>query len=249
MNDENRTAVPSPQEKPEPTQPGPSPAKTPPQEEDINQVIIRPLPDIVYLYPSCIAGFACAIWQSIVGMDSPWPGLIFMVILWVNYIILAFDFSRVSTLAVILGGTALIVGGMYIGEKYNIQILRFLVDLVRSINMQANVSFYLGYSFFLLFIYVLVFIKTRFDYWVVTHNELLHYRGILGDVERYPAPNLRVTKEIDDVFEFLLLQSGKLIITPASELRSIELDNVPRVNRVEKALNKLLSQIRVEMAR
>ena len=41
-------------------------------------------------------------------------------------------------------------------------------------------------------IYLGVFISVQFDYWEVRPNELLHHHGILSDLERFSAPNLRI---------------------------------------------------------
>ncbi|RME76000.1 MAG: hypothetical protein D6785_14225 [Planctomycetota bacterium] len=248
MVDENQGQTPQPTpEKMSPPEKSvePKTAAKPKKREEVTHVTIRPLPKIVFMYPSCVMGIVAAIWQTF-SPESPWPGLLFMGMLMVNFLILSFEFSRASSVSLVLGLCALAFLGMYIGDRYNIQILNKIVQMIQSLHLQANESFYWTYSLFLVFIFVLVYIRTRFDYWVVTHNELLHYHGIMGNVERYPAPNLRVSKEIEDVFEFLLLQSGRLVITPASEQRSIILDNVPRVNKVEKKLNELLSKIIVK---
>ena len=63
-------------------------------------------------------------------------------------------------------------------------------------------------------------IETRFDYWEVLHNELLHHHGPFGDLERFPAPQLKLDKEIPDIFEYLVLRSGRLIFYPTSERRA-----------------------------
>ena len=98
-------------------------------------------------------------------------------------------------------------------------------------------------------IYVAVVFSVRFDYWEVRHNELLHHHGILSDLKRYAAPNLRVDKEINDVFEYLLLRSGRLILHPSNEKKAIVLDNVLFINTKEERLTRLLGAIKVEVRR
>ena len=90
-------------------------------------------------------------------------------------------------------------------------------------------------------------ISVRFDYWEVRENELLHYHGILANLERYPSPNLRVYKEINDIFEFLLLRSGRLIIHMSGEKRAIILDNVPWIEKKEAALTRMLETLDVQV--
>ena len=53
--------------------------------------------------------------------------------------------------------------------------------------------------------FIIVLVVVRFDYWEVRPNELLHHHGFLADMERLAAPNLRMEKEINDVFEYLSL--------------------------------------------
>jgi len=96
-------------------------------------------------------------------------------------------------------------------------------------------------------IYVAVLINVRFDYWEVRQNELLHHHGFLSNLERYSAPNLRISKEIDDVFEYLLLRSGRLIIHPSNEPRAFVLDNVLNINVKEAAITKMLGALQVSV--
>ena len=80
-----------------------------------------------------------------------------------------------------------------------------------------------------------------------SQNELLHHHGILSDLKRYPAPNLRVDKEINDVFEFMLLGAGRLILHPTTEKRAIVLDNILFVSDKERELTKMLGSIKVQI--
>ena len=96
-------------------------------------------------------------------------------------------------------------------------------------------------------IYVGVFINIRFDYWEVRPNELLHHHGFLSSLERYSAPNLRISKEIDDVFEYMLLRCGRLILHPSNEPRAFVLDNVLGIDRKEAAITKMLGALQVQI--
>ena len=90
-------------------------------------------------------------------------------------------------------------------------------------------------------------IVARFDCWEARPNELLHHQGLWGDLDRFPAPGVRIDKEITDVFEYLLLQSGRLILHIGSERRAVVLDNVPFITRKEKALTQLLGTLQVDV--
>lgn len=67
----------------------------------------------------------------------------------------------------------------------------------------------------------------------------------LGDLDRYPAPGVRFDKEISDVFEYLLLRSGRLTLHTSGERRSIVLENVPFITSKEKALTRMLGALQV----
>jgi hypothetical protein len=111
----------------------------------------------------------------------------------------------------------------------------------------ANSTFFIVFASMLVLVYICVFIAARFDYWEVRPNELLHHHGILSDLKRYSAPNLRVDKEINDLFEYLLLGSGRLILQPSNERRAITLDNVLFINQKEKSITGMLSALQVKV--
>jgi hypothetical protein len=68
---------------------------------------------------------------------------------------------------------------------------------------------------------------------------------VLGDVERYPSPNLRMTKEVTDVFEYALLRSGRLVLHPHGAPRAIVLENVIGVDGIESDIQRMLSTLSV----
>ena len=99
----------------------------------------------------------------------------------------------------------------------------------------------------MIFLYLGVLVSRRFDYWEVKGNELLHHHGFLSNLERFSAPNLRIDKEINDVFEYLLLQSGRLIIHASNERRAIVLENVLFINKKEERITKMLGALQVRV--
>ena len=90
-------------------------------------------------------------------------------------------------------------------------------------------------------------IVARFNYWEARPNELLHHQGLWGDLDRFPAPGVRIDKEISDVFAYLLLQSGRLTLHLSGERRAVVLDNVPFIQRKEQALTRLLGTLQVDV--
>jgi hypothetical protein len=119
--------------------------------------------------------------------------------------------------------------------------------LVTAVRPAANATFFLCISIAMVLMYGAVLISVKFNYWELRSNELLHHHGILSDLKRYPAPNLRVDKEINDVFEFMLLGAGRLILHPTTEKRAIVLDNILFVGDKERELTKMLGSIKVQI--
>lgn len=213
---------------PEETKPEP---KAPPA-----RVVIRPLPKIVFLYPTALASLVCFLGQGLGGSQHTW-GLVFFITLALNLPVVAFDFSRVTFVVLVLVVVLFAV----------LQWLTPLFSFIGGLEIGATQQFYGWFCILMAVIYLIVFIQTRFNYWELTHNELLHHHGVLGDVERYPAPGLRITKEVNDVFEFILLGAGRLVIQPPVEPRAIILHSIVRVNHVENRMKALLATLQVKV--
>lgn len=223
-------------------------------------ILLVPYPKIVFLYPTFLVALISAIVLSIV---SPYQvdadsvvtisktgqvlTFIFLGVLAMNLLVIGFDFPRATSLSLLLFVIAIVLGGFLI-SVYKPGILGAIGTYISSLQPFANATFYWCFSIVLGFIYIAVVLSVRFDYWEVRHNELLHHHGVLSDLKRYSAPNLRVDKEINDVFEYLLLRSGRLILHPSNEKKAIVLDNVLFINNKEDRLTKLLATIKVDVS-
>ena len=206
------------------------------------RVVIRPYPDIIYLYPTFIAALVCGALVQFVGstVESPGSvGLVFTLIFFFNLSVTTFDYTRLMSIILVLMLIILaLLSTMHpaIGHA---------ISSIADRPLFMNATFYWVWAVGLVILFILAFLRTRFDYWEVKNNELLHHHGLLGDVERWPAPNMRISKEISDVVEYVLCRSGRLVLVPASENRAIVLRNVPGINRIETRMLELLSQLRV----
>ena len=207
-------------------------------------VIIRPVPNILFLWPSMVAGVISGLLMSVfpaserVGHQA---ALIYFVPLIFNFMVITFSFSRTKIVTIFFAVLAFVLAISYA------QWWSAIASWFTPLNARANSHFYFVYSLALGVIYAIIYVSTRFDYWEITNNELIHHHGFLGDVERFPAPNLRISKEIDDVFQWLLMGSGRLIFYPSDQHRAIILDNVVGINRVENRIKELLSTLSVTM--
>jgi hypothetical protein len=211
-----------------------------------SSITIRSWPKIIFLYPVMLTSFICGVWEVVTHEDQESEkvaGMIFLFILCLNLLVISFDFNRFRTMALAFFMLAMFFLLLYLSNSIPVldKIRAFLGDL----EISASPQFYFALGIYLLGVFVAVYFNSRFNYWVIKSNEILHKEGFLGDVRRFPSPNLRMTKEIKDVFEFLLLGAGRIVLNPASEKESIVLEHVLRVNLAEKAIQDLLSRIQV----
>lgn len=220
----------------------------------VERIYLVPYPKIVFLYPTFITSVVAALYLSATGRQSVGPDdatavaitWIFLGILAVNLIVIAFDFPRATSLTMFFLVAAIVLGAI-LTVTLRPQLLPAIADVVRRFRPVANAMFFNVIVVLLSVIYVAVFVGVQFDYWEVRPNELLHHHGILSDLKRYAAPNLRIDKEINDVFEYVLLGSGRLILQPSGERRAVILDNVPFISKKERAITGMLSALQVEL--
>jgi hypothetical protein len=233
-----------------------TPESAPPAPESTH-VIVRAYPKIVYLYLTWLVSIICYILQpsaEIVGMDEKGIhyvtenaglgfllGRIWMAIFIFNLLVIAFEFSRIRSVAIAFFLVALVFAGIQLG---------FLAGLGRflgGLELLMNKVFYSTIAVIFSIMYLLVFINTRFNYWEIQPNEILHHHGFLGDVQRYPTRGLRMKKEISDVLEFILLRAGTLVLDPHGEERPLILENVINLNKVEDKIQRLLGTLKVRI--
>ena len=215
-------------------------------------VRIRSLPAVIHLYPTILAALACGLWtflsydsNTTVAEQGSHAGLVFLCIFAFNHFVFAYDFTRSAFLALVFFFACLIFGGALLESQ--VGAVSSLLTLAGRLHFFANPSFYLGLSAIYMLLLLGVLVRSRFDYWELQHNELLHHQGFVGDVERFSAQTLRWTKEIPDVFEFCLLGSGRLVIYVKERERPIVLHNVPRINHLEKRMATIQATVHVKI--
>lgn len=170
----------------------------------------------------------------------------FLLVAIVNLVVIAFDFPRTTSLTLFFFAVA---AGVLLWMLFRLKpdLAPAVTEFINSIHAYANATFYFLIAAGLIILYIGVFISRKFDYWEVRPNELLHHHGFLSDLERFAAPNLRIDKEINDVFEYLLLRSGRLILHPNNEPRAIVLENVFFINKKESQITRMLGALQVQV--
>jgi hypothetical protein len=221
-----------------------------PGQDTKQRIYLVPHPKIVFMYPSLfvaiIAGFVSHFSANHEVRGTHVMGLLFLVVLGMNLSVMAFDFPRTTSLTVFFALAAAGIGAWFFFTEYP-EAWPAVHDVLKKITPFANARFYFLFSVILGLLFVGVWVNTQFDFWEVRPNELLHHHGIWANMERFAAPSLRIDKEINDLLEYLLLGSGRLVLHPSDERRAIVLDNVFFVNRKEAQLTKLLGALQVEV--
>jgi hypothetical protein len=218
------------------------------------RIFLVPYPKIIFLYPSFFAALAAGAVLYFFSQPQVGPSdvvavvcsVVFLGILAINLVVLSFDFPRGTSLtlffllaAIALGATVLFI--------LRPEVLPAISNVLKQVQPVANATFYFVVAGILAALYAVMFVIVRFDYWEVRPNELLHHHGLLSDLKRYAAPNLRIDKEINDVFEYMLLRSGRLILHPSGERRAIILDNIPFISQKEEQITKMLGALQVQV--
>jgi len=252
MTDEGKQAA-QDSPKPESTQPAPAKKKTP---DELTHIFLVPYPKVVFFYPTFLMSLIAGVAMAFGGESALSPenglavgmGTAFLFVFAVNLIVLAFDFPRGTSLTLFFFVVVLVLCGMLFVSKKPDMVPAASSFLTR-ITPLANATFYFSIAGIFAFIFAIVMVSVRFDYWEIRPNELLHHHGLLSDLKRYSAPNLKIEKEINDVFEYVLLRSGRLILNPSNEDRAIILDNVPFISSKEKKITRLLGALQVQVRR
>ncbi|HEX7378738.1 MAG TPA: hypothetical protein VF278_16575 [Pirellulales bacterium] len=218
-----------------------------------DRIVLISYPKIIFLYPVWLMSLVAACYLSFTpnpldaaNTTSTVMSTLFLGILAVNLVVLAFDFPRTTSLTLFFFAAAVLMGLLLFFE-YQPHVLPAVTEFVKQFKPLANAAFYWSVNGILSVLFIVSYVVVHFDYWEVRPNELLHHHGMLSNLERFPSPHLRIDKEINDVFEYVLLRSGRLILQCSEERRAIILDNVPFIERKEAAITRMLGALQVQV--
>jgi len=232
-----------------------------PAKASVDSIKLIPYPKIIFMYPSVLFALVAAIWLTLIGEpkavmqdqhanmqqgSAAFLTLIFVWIFGLNSLVLAFDFPRSSSLTIVIAVIAAIFGLVMLSH-WKPGLLGGVTNWLASLKPVANATFYWMFVTVGLLLLLAVKVVVKFDYWEVRSHELLHHFGLWGNLNRYSAPHVRIDKEVNDVFEFMLFGSGRLILQPSGEQRAFVLDNIIWINRKEEEITKLLGALKVDV--
>ena len=206
----------------------------------VNEVKLRSYPKVIFLYPLVITSFILWILQMAIGAQpEAWFGNIWLIVLFINLFIMAFDFSSTKFFLLILAVVIIILLLVFLLPG------GILPPGAFDFNLRLTAEFYLIITIVLAFILGLVVIGAQFDYWKIERNEIYHKAGLFTSAERIPTKSLRIKKEIPDVFEFFVLRAGSITLMPGHG-DVIPLNTVLNVNKKSEQIDWLLSHISME---
>jgi hypothetical protein len=174
-------------------------------------------------------------------------GVLFLTVFAFNLIVMALDFPRFTVVGVVLGILFVLFFILWMGAYFDLNLMKPVSFVLGRIYAVAYPGFYLAFFVITSIVFLIIYVTRWLDYWEVLPNEILHHHGPLSDLERYPTMNLKFDKEIPDVFEFMLLGAGKLVMHVPNVERAIVMDNVLFINSKEEALKKLMSRLEVRV--
>jgi hypothetical protein len=169
----------------------------------------------------------------------------FLGVFGLNLLIMSLDFPRFTVIVAILLALTLVFFTLWLSVYFDL--MPPLVGLLERFSAAANAQFYFLMAATMLVILGIISATRRLDYWVIRPNEILHNHGPFSDLERYPTYNMKFDKEISNIFEYLMLRSGRIVLHVAGDRKAIVLDNVLSIDSKEESLKRLLGRLNVRV--
>ncbi len=228
----------------EPTEPPVEyPVEPPVTESEVtsthSKITIRNYSNVIFLYPTWLVALGCALAQrwSDASLEEPGGvGFFFTAFFFVNLSVLVFEYSRIASLLVVVSITGL--GFLSHGHPEVTAFIREVAD--QPIFMSS--SFYWAWVVCFTLIFMVAVLRARVDYWSIEGGELLHRKKPFRVVEKWPLEGMEVTGEVNDVLEYLLFRSGRVVLMPAGSDRVVVIENVPGVTEIEARIREALGQ-------
>ncbi len=211
-----------------------------PTTKTVNEVYLRSYPKVIFLWPLLLVSFVLWILQLFQPTPLALYGNIWLIVLFSNLFIMAFDFSSAKFFVLIMVVVVVLLLVFFLVLP-NVS----LPTPVGEFNLELTSNFYLVITLVLVFILGMVVISARFDYWKIERNEIYHKKGIFSSAERMPTKSLRILKEIPDVFEFFVLRAGSITLMPGHG-DVVHLNTVLNISKKQEQIDVLLSYVSVE---
>lgn len=222
----------------------------PPATTGPETLVIRSWPKVVLMHPTLLAALICGIAMALRGMPPEgadfggihYVGLGFLLVVAINLTVVLYDLNLRGFVIVALLILALVLGLALLNRGGG---LWQWLGRALSVRVAANAAFYFVFALVLLFDLFIAWVITRFNYWKVEHNEIIIHRGFMQEQERHPTAQARFKLVIDDIVEYGILGSGKLVFYFGDDDTEHELPTVLFVHRKARRLDELLGRVMV----
>ena len=215
-----------------------------------HMVIIRSHFKSIYLIPMVLVSLVLGILSSAFGPESnnqDTLGLIWIACFSLYMNVFIFEWSRAWTFALLASLASLIMLGFLLDAELGIW--AGLRDFFKGLHITFSSATYWFFAIFFGLCVMISWIRTRLNYVVVESNEVQIYRNALfGDRERISMLNPRVEVRVPDMLEYFhpFYRAGQIIIHAPD--RSIVLENVLQIRRIERATDRLGSALSVRVS-
>lgn len=218
----------------------------------IDRVVLRSWPKIVLMIPTLIAALICGGIMHVKGTPTEdaafgfthLVNLLFLLVLMVNLTVLLYDLNLRGFIIICLLILVVVLAIFLLNHSLQGGAWQ-AIGKALSVRVFANSSFYFLLSLVLLLNLSIAWVITRFHYWVVERNEIIIYKGFMSEQERHPTAQARFKLVVDDVVEYALLHSGRLVFFFGDSDTQVDLPNVLGIRRKAKILDELLGRIAV----
>jgi len=209
-----------------------------------DQIVLRSFPKAIFFTPLFAISIIFWIIQAFLPALNPWLGIIWVIIFFSNFFVASLDFPSTKFLIVILGILIVVLLLIFLGLFPTLQEVGIIGE---NIHLGLPAEFYLIITIILGLILGLVVLTSRFDYYRIERNEVIHKKGMFSvNIERFPVRGLRIKKDIPDIFEYLMFRAGSLTLIMAKG-DIVHLNTVLNINKKADKIDLLLSSLQVMM--
>jgi hypothetical protein len=212
--------------------------------KEVNQVILRDYSKVILYYPLLIYSVVALIVQIIIG-PSETLAIIWIFVFIYNTVAVGFNFPTAKFFLLFLSIVIIVMIFVLLDITGVIQWISLWDAIKPFFHFTLATNFY-GWIILITGVMIIAaLIASSFKYIRIERNEV-YVRGVAaGKANRYPAKSVEIKINITDVFEFITIGAGSVLIELTPEKRYHFL-TVPFVRRKKRYIDQLLSSTLVE---
>ena len=219
-------------------------------------VVVRSHFKSIYLVPMTILSLICGIWMTFAtgGAQTDASAAYKVGLVWTSAFVFymnmfIFEWSRTWTY-ILLSTIAVLVFLGFAVNGPDFPVWHKLGQMISGTKFGQTAASYFFFAIYFALCAAVSWVRSRFNYVVVEHNELQLYRNaFFGDRERVSMLNPRIEVRIPDMLEYFhpFYRAGQIIIHAPD--RTIVLENVLKIRVIERMLDRLTGTLNVQVER